>query len=64
MLKNALLNWRTSLIGLGPFAVGLGHVISAVGAGQMPEEADLIAIATGIIGFLAKDGSVTGMASR
>ena len=64
MLRNALLNWRTSLVGMGPFMIGLGHAIAALGAGHMPDQADLVAIAGGLIGFLAKDGAVTGTPTK
>jgi hypothetical protein len=64
MLQNALLSWRTSLIGMGPFMIGLGHAIAAIGAGHIPDEPDLVAIAAGLIGFFAKDGTVTGTAAK
>lgn len=64
MLQNILLSWRTSLIGTGPFMIGLGHAIASFGAGHLPAEADLIAIATGLIGFIAKDGVVSGATAR
>ena len=50
----------TSLLGLGPLLVGLGHIFTAISNKQMPDVNDIALVSSGLMGLFAKDGNVTG----
>jgi len=59
VLKGALKNWKTSLIGIGAGA-GIAF-LAAVQSGLSPKDA-LMAAAVAALGLAAKDGDQTGVA--
>ena len=52
-----LVNWKTSLAGLGALLVAVGHIISSVAGGQGIPAQDLMALAAAVGLLLAKDAS-------
>ena len=62
-MQEMLLNWKTTLAGLGAITAGLSHIFSKISDGQfagLTEDFGLIVVGIGLL--TAKDAGVSGAA--